>query len=868
MSPGDSPHVLLGRVRFLIECIECFRHSKPLPEALCFVPKEVCYKICKDSSFSSTSCSSATSTGSSTAGKTIISVWECPSQSLPSKKLLKFNIEAKKGTCIRATGEEYCNTYGLWVKLNKEQLEEHRSGLDVEEGWILVCKHAEGGDRLVPVESQERVQRQGQLFGYDYNPYTRWEQVVDAQCCLHLGSKPRVAQQDDVAVQKLRYVPPTWTFECDEDLVHYFYDHIGKEDEDLGSIKQYVESIDVSSCSEDPNGGAWCMTDGDTDTYWESDGAQGQHWIRLRMKKGTVLKKLILTLDTTDDNYMPKRIAVYGGEGDNLKKLSDVNIDESLIGEVCILEDMTAHLPVIEIRIHIKQFLLLSKRRSALITQCLKDSETSKPDFMPRLYINRRLAMEHRDNPSLDPSCKHAVFIQVYEGLKPSDKNEKMLDYRWPVSYDQWWECKFISEGIIDQGGGFRDSLADMSEELCPSSAECPVPLPFLTRTSNLGTGEARDRYVPNPSCREFHKYEWIGQLMGAALRGKEFLVKLLEAMESMDKETFEFKFGSELTYTTLLSDGGVVELSPGCSSTVVKYEDRKEFIRLVQKARLEESREQIAAMQAGLLKVVPQAVLDLLTWQELEKKVCGDPEITVEALKRLTRYEDLEHSEVRVQYLWEALTNFTNGISRDNWHKRRKTGGKRKPYHKKRKYELGRPPANTKIGPRRIHTVRVRGGNKKYRALRLDVGNFSWGSECCTRKTRIIDVVYNASNNELVRTKTLVKNCIVQIDSTPFRQWYEAHYATPLGRKKGAKLTPEEEEVLNKKRSKKIQKKYDERKKTCKISTLLEEQFQQGKLLGCIASRPGQCGRADGYVLEGKELEFYLRKIKAKKGK
>ncbi|XP_033988009.1 40S ribosomal protein S8-like [Trematomus bernacchii] len=142
-----------------------------------------------------------------------------------------------------------------------------------------------------------------------------------------------------------------------------------------------------------------------------------------------------------------------------------------------------------------------------------------------------------------------------------------------------------------------------------------------------------------------------------------------------------------------------------------------------------------------------------------------------------------------------------------DNWHKRRKTGGKRKPYHKKRKYELGRPPANTKIGPRRIHTVRVRGGNKKYRALRLDVGNFSWGSECCTRKTRIIDVVYNASNNELVRTKTLVKNCIVLVDSLPYRQWYEAHFATPLGRKKGAKLTPEEEEVLNKKRSKRTQK-------------------------------------------------------------
>lgn len=55
--------------------------------------------------------------------------------------------------------------------------------------------------------------------------------------------------------------------------------------------------------------------------------------------------------------------------------------------------------------------------------------------------------------------------------------------------------------------------------------------------------------------------------------------------------------------------------------------------------------------------------------------------------------------------------------------------------------------------------------------------------------KTRIIDVVYNASNNELVRTKTLVKNAIVVIDATPFRQWYEGHYALPIGRRKTTKL-------------------------------------------------------------------------------
>merc|ERR1711972_615933 len=207
-------------------------------------------------------------------------------------------------------------------------------------------------------------------------------------------------------------------------------------------------------------------------------------------------------------------------------------------------------------------------------------------------------------------------------------------------------------------------------------------------------------------------------------------------------------------------------------------------------------------------------------------------------------------------------------GISRDHQHKRRAIGGKRKPIRKKRKFELGRPAANTKLGPQRIHTVRVRGGNIKRRALRLDTGNFSWGSEAIARKARIIDTVYNASNNELVRTKTLVKNAIISIDATPFRQWYEAHYATPIGRKKGAKLTEADEAIFNKKRSKKTQKKYDDRKKTAKVDPLLEEHFQTGRILAAISSRPGQVGRADGYILEGKELEFYIRKLKAKKGK
>merc|ERR1719305_659058 len=208
-------------------------------------------------------------------------------------------------------------------------------------------------------------------------------------------------------------------------------------------------------------------------------------------------------------------------------------------------------------------------------------------------------------------------------------------------------------------------------------------------------------------------------------------------------------------------------------------------------------------------------------------------------------------------------------GISRDSLHKRRLTGGKKPKYHMKRKFEMGRQMAMTKIGAKRTRTVRCRGGNLKFRALRLDTGNFSWGSEVATRKTRVLDVVYNASNNELVRTKTLVKNAIVQVDATPFRQWYEAHYGLEISKKKTKKA---EKEAADKaalgevKQSNHVKRKLAARQKTRVLEAPISEQLAAGRLYACISSRPGQSGRCDGYILEGKELDFYVRKLSKKK--
>uniref|UniRef100_A0A804N0N0 40S ribosomal protein S8 n=1 Tax=Zea mays TaxID=4577 RepID=A0A804N0N0_MAIZE len=166
------------------------------------------------------------------------------------------------------------------------------------------------------------------------------------------------------------------------------------------------------------------------------------------------------------------------------------------------------------------------------------------------------------------------------------------------------------------------------------------------------------------------------------------------------------------------------------------------------------------------------------------------------------------------------------------------------------------------------VRRVCVRGGNVKWSALRLDTGNYSWGSEALTHKTHILDVVYNASNNELVRTQTLVKSAIVQVDAAPFKQWYLTRYGMDIGRKKKVHVAKKdategqagEAIVEETKKSNHVQRKIEKRQQDCALDTHIEEQFGSGRLLACISACPGQCGQADGYILEAnyRSISFY----------
>ena len=198
--------------------------------------------------------------------------------------------------------------------------------------------------------------------------------------------------------------------------------------------------------------------------------------------------------------------------------------------------------------------------------------------------------------------------------------------------------------------------------------------------------------------------------------------------------------------------------------------------------------------------------------------------------------------------------------ITRDQMYKRSPTGAKRHLMRKKRKYLMGRQPTLTKLRLDRekvVRPVRCRGGLIKRRALCLNSGAFSWGTEGVTRSTRILRVVYNAQSNELVRTNTLVKGAIVEVDAAPFIDFYQSFYGeTVPTRKQPARLLTEgkTEDVLAE---------LAKHRENRHCDPAIIDQLSSKRVLARISTRPGQMGRADGYILDGPELQFYQKKLK-----
>ncbi|MHA1819630.1 MAG: 30S ribosomal protein S8e [Promethearchaeota archaeon] len=96
---------------------------------------------------------------------------------------------------------------------------------------------------------------------------------------------------------------------------------------------------------------------------------------------------------------------------------------------------------------------------------------------------------------------------------------------------------------------------------------------------------------------------------------------------------------------------------------------------------------------------------------------------------------------------------------------RRTKTGAKLKKFRKKRKYELGRPPIETKLGIERKKIIRTRGGNFKIKLYSGNTVNVADPKTKEIKNVRIKNVEHNDCSIDYSRRSIITKGAIVETE-------------------------------------------------------------------------------------------------------
>ncbi|XP_028937724.1 zinc finger ZZ-type and EF-hand domain-containing protein 1 isoform X1 [Ornithorhynchus anatinus] len=199
-----------------------------------------------------------------------------------------------------------------------------------------------------------------------------------------------------------------------------------QESDKLKSVAKCYTYIETSSNSADIDK----MTNGETSSFWQSDGSARSHWIRLKMKPDVVLRHLSIAVAATDQSYMPQQVTVaVGRNSGSLQEVRDVHIPSNVTGYVTLLENANISQPYVQInikrclsdgcdtRIHglravgfqrIKKVGVSVSDASAiwywsLLTSLVTASMETNPVFVQTILHNTQKALQHMPPLSLSP---------------------------------------------------------------------------------------------------------------------------------------------------------------------------------------------------------------------------------------------------------------------------------------------------------------------------------------------------------------------------------------------------------------------------------------------------------------------------------
>ena len=280
MATVDTARLRLGRIRCLVDTVECMKRGEPLGEAICFVPRELLFEY---------------------EGEDSLNVVEEPKDGAKVSE----KLSTKKFTCA---GLPLFNAQGGWMRMTSPH-----------KGWVLLQPQKK------PLKGKLKLQEGGKKKGDGWP--TDWLKAVEQSCSLQIVKPPPLNNFDKEEMQRLQTPPPGWSLEADEELGQFIVKTASSIDLTSAGVQgsEYFQRIEASS-EED---GIPQMLKSSLDEYWESDGNQGQHWLRFHMKPGVIIEKFALLVDQDDGSYLPRRVLVKAGSTGDMSILQTRNFGMS-----------------------------------------------------------------------------------------------------------------------------------------------------------------------------------------------------------------------------------------------------------------------------------------------------------------------------------------------------------------------------------------------------------------------------------------------------------------------------------------------------------------------------------------------------------
>uniref|UniRef100_A0A669B698 Zinc finger ZZ-type and EF-hand domain containing 1 n=1 Tax=Oreochromis niloticus TaxID=8128 RepID=A0A669B698_ORENI len=339
-------------------------------------------------------------------------------------------------------------------------------------------------------------------------------------------------------------------------------------DPDVDMVKvvtQCYSTIEASSNVAD----IYKMTNGETASFWQSDGSARSHWIRLKMKPDVVLRRLAIAVASNDHSYMPQLVSVAVGKNRrSLQEIRDIRIPSNVTGYVALLENANITHPYIQI--NIKRCLSdgCDTRIHGLKTlgyQITKNKEMSVSDASAVWYLSLLTSLVTASMET-NPALAQTVLQSTQKALRhmpPLSLTPSSTEFP-----------RFFSANILEEVDGFLLRIADC----------CVSPDVELTLLAFALARGSVAKVIQALSCISDHldtKYKASSLIVSmASVRLRLLYRKPLQLhLQACDVKSKDEKSGPENMLTEYSTgDGFLTEAGRLKASVILSTEDQSNF--------------------------------------------------------------------------------------------------------------------------------------------------------------------------------------------------------------------------------------------------------------------------------------------------